>query len=42
MQVNVTVNIRDDFLSCSVTVVHKVIAIYRAVINRFDGIHTNI
>ena len=37
MQVNLTVNIRDDFLgSCSVTVVHSVTAIYSAVIYRFD------
>ena len=32
MQVNLTVNIRDN----SVTVIHRVTAIYRAVIHRFD------
>lgn len=37
MQVNLTVNIRDKFLeSCSVSVTHRVTAIYRAVIYRFD------
>ena len=37
MQVNLTVNIRDDFLgSCWLTIIHRVTAIYRAVIYRFD------
>ena len=37
MQVNLTVNIRDDFLgSCSLTVIHRVTAIYRAIVYRFD------
>ena len=37
MQVNLTVNIRDDFLgSCSVTVIHRVTAIYRAIRYMFD------
>ena len=37
MQVNLTVNKKGRFLSsCSVTVIHRVTAIYRTVIYRFD------
>ena len=39
MHVNLTVNVRENFLaSCSVTVIRRVTAIYRAVIYRFDCI----
>ena len=37
MQVNLTVKITGIFLeSCSVTVIHRVIAIYRAVVYRYN------